>query len=89
MSVAPRPRNGAASPGAGYRRDPSGVISYDAPASFTTAAISRTYLDSRIGSIEVINDRELVIRHRDVFTHFNLLAITFPVITGTLLCGPW
>ena len=55
-------------------------FSYDALASFTTAAISKAYLDSWIESFEIIDDRELVIRHRDVFTHFNLLAITtFPV----------
>ena len=55
-------------------------FSYDALASFTTAAISKAYLDSWIESFEVVNDRELVIRHRDVFTQFNLLAIaTFPV----------
>ncbi len=55
-------------------------FSYDALASFTTSAISKAYLDSWIESFEVINDRELVIRHRDVFTHFNLLAMTtFPV----------
>ena len=55
-------------------------FSYDALASFTTGAISKAYLDSWIESFEVINDRELVIRHRDVFTHFNLLAMTtFPV----------
>ena len=55
-------------------------FSYDALGSFTTGAISRAYLDSWIESFEVINDRELVIRHRDVFTQFNLLAITtFPV----------
>ena len=55
-------------------------FSYDALVSFTTSAISKAYLDSWIESFEVINDRELVIRHRDVFTHSNLLAMTtFPV----------
>lgn len=56
-------------------------FSYHALASFATSSIfSRAYLDSWIESFEVINDRELVIRHRDVFTHSNLLAMTtFPV----------
>ena len=56
-------------------------FSYDALASFATSSIfSRAHLDSWIESFEVINDRELVIRHRDVFTHSNLLAMTtFPV----------
>ena len=53
-------------------------FSYDALASFSP--VSKPYLDSWIESFEVINDRELVIRHRDVFTHSNLLAMTtFPV----------
>ncbi|MDE0052810.1 MAG: extracellular solute-binding protein, partial [Gammaproteobacteria bacterium] len=56
-------------------------FSYHALASFATSSIfSRAYLDSWIESFEVINDSELVIRHRDVFTHSNLLAMTtFPV----------
>ena len=56
-------------------------FSYHALASFATSSIfSRAYLDSWIESFEVINDRELVIHHRDVFTHSNLLAMTtFPV----------
>ena len=56
-------------------------FSYDALASFATSSIfSKAYLDSWIESFEVINDRELVIRHREVFTHSNLLAMTtFPV----------
>ena len=56
-------------------------FSYDALASFSTSTIfSKPYLDSWIESFEVINDRELVIRHRDVFTQSNLLAMTtFPV----------
>lgn len=56
-------------------------FSYHALASFAASSIfSRAYLDSWIESFEVINDRELVIRHRDVFTHSNLLAMTtFPV----------
>ena len=57
------------------------LFSYDALASFATSSVfSRAYLDSWIESFEVVNDRELVIRHRDVFTHSNLLAMTtFPV----------
>ena len=55
-------------------------FSYDALASFSTSAISKPYLDSWIESFEVINDRELVIRHSEVFTQSNLLAMTtFPV----------
>ncbi len=56
-------------------------FSYHALASFATSSIfSRAYLDSWIESFEVLNRRELVIRHRDVFTHSNLLAMTtFPV----------
>ena len=53
-------------------------FSYDTLASFSP--ISKPYLDSWIESFEVINDRELVIRHRDVFTQSYLLAMTtFPV----------
>ena len=38
------------------------------------------YLQSWVESFEVANDRELVIHHRDAFTHSNLLALTtFPV----------
>lgn len=55
-------------------------FSYDVLASDTTSAIARAYLGAWIESFEVINDRELVIRHRDVFTHSNVLAMTtFPV----------
>ena len=54
------------------------LFSYDALASFSPT--SRLYLDSWIESLEVINDRELVIHHREVFTQSNLLAMTtFPV----------
>ena len=54
------------------------LFSYDELASFSP--VSKSYLDSWIESFEVINDRELVIRHRDVFTQSNLLAMTtFPV----------
>ena len=54
------------------------LFSYNALASFSP--ISRPYLDSWIESFEVINDRELVIRHREVFTQSNLSAMTtFPV----------
>ena len=55
-------------------------FSYDVLASDTTSAIARAYLGAWIESFEVINDRELVIRHRDAFTHSNVLAMTtFPV----------
>ena len=54
------------------------LFSYDALASFSPT--SRVYLDSWIESFEVINDRELKIRHSEVFTQSNLLAMTtFPV----------
>ena len=45
-----------------------------------TSLAGKIYLRSWIESIKVVNARELVIRHRDVFTHANLLALTtFPV----------
>jgi len=45
-----------------------------------TSLAGKVYLRSWVESFEVVNDRELVIRHRDVFTHSNLLALTtFPV----------
>lgn len=54
------------------------LFSYNALKSFSPT--SRPYLDSWIESFDVINDRELVIRHRDVFTQSNLLAMTtYPV----------
>ena len=53
-------------------------FSYDVMES--TSLAGKLYLESWIESFEVVNDRELVIRHRDVFTHSNLLALTtFPV----------
>ena len=45
-----------------------------------TSMAGKVYLRSWVESFEVVNDRELEIRHRDVFTHSNLLALTtFPV----------
>ena len=45
-----------------------------------TSLAGKTYLKSWVDAFEVINDRELVIRHKDVFTQSNLLALTsFPV----------
>ncbi|MCY3623311.1 MAG: extracellular solute-binding protein [Gammaproteobacteria bacterium] len=45
-----------------------------------TSLAGKVYLRSWIESFEVVNDRELVIHHRDVFTHSNLLALTtFPM----------
>lgn len=53
-------------------------FSYDAMEA--TSLAGKVYLRSWVESFEVVNDRELVIRHRDVFTHSNLLALTtFPV----------
>lgn len=45
-----------------------------------TSLAGRVYLQSWIKSLEILNERELVIHHRDVFTHSNLLALTtFPM----------
>ena len=45
-----------------------------------TSLAGRVYLQSWIASLEIINARELVIHHKDVFTHSNLLALTtFPL----------
>ena len=53
-------------------------FSYDAMDA--TSLAGKVYYRSWVESFEVVNDRELVIRHRDVFTHSNLLALTtFPV----------
>ena len=45
-----------------------------------TSLAGRVYLQSWIESLEIANARELVIHHKDVFTHSNLLALTtFPL----------
>ena len=45
-----------------------------------TSLAGKVYLGSWIESFELVNARELVIRHKDVFTHSNLIALTtFPV----------
>ncbi|MDE0421397.1 MAG: extracellular solute-binding protein [Gammaproteobacteria bacterium] len=45
-----------------------------------TSLAGKVYYRSWVESFEIVNDRELLIRHRDVFTHSNLLALTtFPV----------
>ena len=45
-----------------------------------TSLAGKTYWKSWVDAFEIINDRELVIRHKDVFTQSNLLALTtFPV----------
>ena len=45
-----------------------------------TSLAGKVYLQSWIESLETVNSRELVIHHKDVFTHSNLLALTtFPV----------
>ena len=55
-------------------------IAYSYEAMESTSLAGRMYLQSWIEFFEVVNDRELVIHHRDVFTHSNLLALTtFPV----------
>jgi len=54
------------------------VFSYDVMSS--TSLAGSIYLATWVESIEVVNDRELVIHHRDVFTHSNLMALTtFPM----------
>lgn len=54
--------------------------SYDALMGSSSAVFGKTYLESWIELFEVVNDRELVIHHRDVFTPSDLLALTtFPV----------
>ena len=53
-------------------------FSYDAMEA--TSLAGNIYMRSWVESFSIINDREIVIRHRDVFTHANLLALaTFPV----------
>ena len=45
-----------------------------------TSLAGKSYLKSWVESFEVVNARELVIRHKDVFTQSNLLALaSFPV----------
>ena len=45
-----------------------------------TSLAGKIYLQQWIESIEIVNAREMVIHHRDVFNHSNLLALTtFPV----------
>ena len=40
----------------------------------------KVYLDTWIESLEIVNDREMVVHHRDVFTNSNLVALTwFPI----------
>ena len=70
----------------GAARWHDGVPITTADVRFSYAAMARTslagwtYMRSWVESIEIVNDRELVIHHRDVFTHANLLALTvFPV----------
>ena len=55
-------------------------VSFSYAAMEATSLAGKVYLRSWVESFEVVNDRELVIRHRDVFTHSNLLALTtFPM----------
>ena len=51
-------------------------FSYDAMMTSTSNVFGKAYLDSWIKSLEVVNDRELIIHHREEFTHSNLLALT-------------
>ena len=53
-------------------------FSYDAMVATSLAGMA--YYRRWVESFEIVNDRELVIRHIDVFTHSNLMALTtFPV----------
>ena len=53
-------------------------FSYDAMDATSLAA--KAYFRRWVESFEIVNDRELVIRHKDVFAHSNLMALTtFPV----------
>ena len=55
-------------------------FTYDALMASSAALFGKVYMESWIESFDISNDRELVIRHRDVFTHSDLLALTtFPV----------
>ena len=45
----------------------------------------KVYLESWIESLEIVNDKEMVVHHRDAFTNSNLVALTwFPDPTGAL-----
>jgi microcin C transport system substrate-binding protein len=56
------------------------LFSYDSLMSGEANVFGRAYMDSWIKSLEILNDRELAIHHREVFTHSNLMALTtFPV----------
>ena len=53
-------------------------FSYDAMDK--TSLAGKAYYRRWVESFEIVNERELVIRHKDVFTHSNLIALTtFPV----------
>lgn len=55
-------------------------VSFSYDAMEATSLAGKVYLRSWVESFEIVNDRELVIHHRDVFTHSNLLALTtFPM----------
>lgn len=58
----------------------TGDVAFSYEVMDATSMAGKVYLRSWVESFEVVNDRELVIRHHDVFTHSNLLALsTFPV----------
>ena len=45
-----------------------------------TRVFGKAYLESWIKSMEILNDKELVLHHRDIFTNSNLVALTwFPI----------
>ena len=45
-----------------------------------TRVFGKVYLATWIDSMEIVNDKELIVHHRDVFTNSNLVALTwFPI----------
>tara|TARA_E500000331_G_scaffold357172_4_gene417869 strand:- start:165 stop:2000 length:1836 start_codon:yes stop_codon:yes gene_type:complete len=52
------------------------LFSYDAMMTSTSNVFGKAYMDSWIESVEVVNYRELIIHHREEFTHSNLLGLT-------------
>ena len=43
-------------------------------------AFGKVYLESWIASLEIVNDKEMIVRHRRAFTNSNLVALTwFPI----------
>ena len=55
-------------------------VRFSYAAMIATSLAGKVYMRTWVESIEIVNARELVIHHSDVFTHSNLLALTtFPV----------